>query len=1150
MVRAQSEPAARRAQRLSRELSLTGHSSSPAGASRRQPEPHQQQPPPQLTVAALKRPAQPRPASGGSVFGCATIGRVAEHCGNDACLPDCFAAVVPAGAEPRVWTVTGAGTLTVRHSATCDELRKVEGVRASALCATDSAKVWVGRHNGKISVYDGQTGTLETVVQENPSATAPISLLCAHGDRVWSVANSKDIVEWDAEHYCIVRLFFGPLAGDLVHVLCPGRCGTHFALFAGTRQRVYAWGAGGGGLSPPQEGGSRSLAYAPANAQLWSANDAGIIVYSGRQQPLELERVLPLQGRPVRHLLYVPSGNKVWAVDDEQLIAYDPDGGPQMRILRSAELHFTPRSIFVSHRREVTSVWMVDPEGHRMQVWEAAAVAHPQSGPTGAGALEDAETLCSAAAARAEIDTLKKKIQYIQSVGTIFRQRIGILFREKFRQRPEHGADAPCDISEFEGLYRQALSEIGAEETGDLGESRGAYVAPVQPQDARVAQLEHEKELLQRALNEALAAQAQRGGRVGGTSEAERQLRLWRERAQAAEEQLAEKGDEVTRLSVLLRDAGPERDADIKRAQHICQVLREKNTLREREAVLNEEIERLKKQLATSEERFIELKNSVGDALWNSNMATVGARARQRVDVDEMGLQAPQQPVDSEVREAAVEAAVKAEHDQRLLLIEQLQEDRRQLEADLLQTRDELVRLQDGQAAAVQARKQNSMLKARLSKMKQQVQQAEAKAQELSAGSGLAETAAYLQTQVEEKRKQIQGLEGDNLRLMQDVSRLNTKLQRYKAKLLTLEREQISRCKTETIVERDCQLERETLTRALDFRESKIQQLDAQLRSICEQMEQQGEQLARSSRDTQLTSQENRSLKGRLEQLDVLLAERRGFSSLLAEVRARMMAAVEDMRNERTRELADGIRGLDKTISGMSAVDAQLRQKDDLLAAKDDLIQQLRGKLGAYEQHLSNISCVFMQFPDSLADLETLVLESDEYRQMVGRPPEFQERVRLRRLQIEADRRRRLRAGAPIADLGPCGASALDAATAAMLARTAPASSSDDDDDLGPLPPRRSGTSAALASSQSNPEARAPAAARMSSSQGAAARLEAAVPGAGPAAPPPQPDAAGAQPASSGPQSEDTWGAVAAHVAEEAESSDEGPCQSPRATMH
>ncbi|KAJ9457047.1 hypothetical protein DIPPA_31334 [Diplonema papillatum] len=954
-----------------------------------------------------------------------------------------FATIHPCkGEEPVVWTSSSTGAIILRDSNTCEVIAKIDSVNPTCILAVGN-KAWVGRDNGMINVYD-QTGTFLTVLQ-NGSDNLPVDVMAHLEDRVWSSATSKDIVEWDANRFCALRILFGPQPGDQVLSIVHNQSLSRFLLFSGSRGFVRVWNADGR-WTHSIEGGSKSLVHVQAEAQLWSATDRGIAVFNLAHptDPLTVMRTL-LQGMNVLQLLFLPTESRVWALCEQQgITVFNTTTLAPVQSVRIPDTCLVSQpNAFVSHKKEVTKVWLVSDEGHNVVVYDSTShvrIDQGKSEDSPSAALENAGI---AATAQKEVEHLKKKIRYLQSVGTVFRQRIGILFSEKFRQR-DVGAVQP-DAADFENMYRQALTDLvssNPEAAGVLNNPELSTSA-IQPPDwpAKNPALETlalENASLQQALNDALSSNAKGG--PGG--DADMVAKYWKEKLRASHDELSQTKQEVERLSTMLHEIGPQKDIDIKRAHHICQVLKEKNALKEREMSLQEEVEVLKKSLGHAEERYIELKNSLGDYVWNNMQQNTG----------ETGSRQSMSAIDAKIIYDAVDQPSEqmSKEKQYSIVVDQMREDNEKLKQELMEAQRQIMKLEDQQNECHVIVKQNALLKNRIQKLKETMHTQRAsltnnQAEVQGNMEALMNNVNQLQQDLVQKEHVVQELSGEKLKLMQDISRMNTILERYKTKVLNLERETISRTKAEQISDREHRKETQTLCESLDSREGKIQQLQANFVDISEQLQHQVQQVARTNHELDLMSRENMSLKSKLQQLDMLLDERRQFTQVLGEVQGRMEMAIEDLkRAQSTTELASEMANLEARIAGLTTLESQLKQKDDLIAVRDDEIQKLKLRLAMFERNVNNISAVFLQFPHSLEEMELMVIENEEFRKMAGENAEIEERVRLRQLEMQARKQQQQRAGV-VSNLQSGVTASLDAATAALLARTGDDSESDDD---------------------------------------------------------------------------------------------------------
>eukprot|EP01065_Artemidia_motanka_P034340 TRINITY_DN4167_c0_g2_i1.p1 TRINITY_DN4167_c0_g2~~TRINITY_DN4167_c0_g2_i1.p1 ORF type:complete len:1073 (+),score=314.90 TRINITY_DN4167_c0_g2_i1:53-3271(+) len=966
------------------------------------------------------------------------------------CKPDCFATVLRPEEEPVIWTSTGDGRVAIRNTAgeVIGRLTDVT-IQPTAMCVVGNA-VWIGTQSGRILVYD-LAGAFSTMLKEGSavgrSTSAPVSVMCSYGDRVWSASMSKDVVEWDARRFCVSKVLFSRRAGDTVLSLCPGKVGQQFALFVGTRQAIRAWDSDGR-EGPTAEGGSRSLVHVGSQDQLWAASEQGVVVYSTARPGDTLLALRCFEGRPVVQLLHVASGDRVWSFDDEQIKVYSVDNFDAIQTLQ-APPRFSGRNAYVAYRRESTRVWISSDDGSRLRFWDAVVNVSPHHGPKVGETTAESQELVQT---KNENQYLRKKVKYIQSVGTIFRQRIGILFKEKLRQR-DYGVTA--DLAEFDKMYNQALAkamEVDAEKSPEKSvEVHSPQAEAAGATGTTVAQLMLEKETLQLALNAALSSSAQEPARHG-TTEAEGMVRHWKDKCKAASDELNAAKQEIERLVAVVENAGPQKDIDIKRAFHICEVLREKNLLKEALQEKEMALENCKKELAAAKESELEWKNNASD-----HFAQV--IRQQHGDAGQGGhppaLPPPDRGPEESQRGYPIEQGgdmLAAKEKQYSLVLDQMREDNEKLKRDLSEANSRLERCKHEVDACKLIRKQNNHLKARLADARQQLN-----AQKTGTSTDQTEMQAnmeilmanisQLQTELGTKDASIQELSADKLSLMQDISRMTTILERYKTKVLTLEREQITRSKAEQLQDREHRQETRALCESLDSREAKVQQLQANFVDISEQLQHQIQQVARTNHELDLMSRENMVLKSKLQQLDLLLDERKEFSGLLGEVQGRMEMAVEELKtSQSTAELAAEVANLEQRVAGLAALEAQLKQKDDVIALRDDEIQRLKLRLAMFEQSVNNVSSCFLQFPHTIEEMETILIENEEFRRVAcaGENTELQERIKLRRLDVEAQRAQRSQQALVEAQQEAVTGS-LDAATNALLARLGDSSDSDDD---------------------------------------------------------------------------------------------------------
>jgi chromosome segregation ATPase len=136
------------------------------------------------------------------------------------------------------------------------------------------------------------------------------------------------------------------------------------------------------------------------------------------------------------------------------------------------------------------------------------------------------------------------------------------------------------------------------------------------------------------------------------------------------------------------------------------------------------------------------------------------------------------------------------------------------------------------------------------------------------------------------------------------------------------------------------------------------------------------------------------------------MADRKTYAKTVAELQGRLELAVEELRRSFTPvQFADSFHQLEQRMGQFVALEAQLRQKDDVIAMRDDQIEILRQHLTNIQKHVLDVSGLFAQLPRSIEEVEIMMVENDEYRRKLGMDPQSQERVQQKLLELQAKRR-------------------------------------------------------------------------------------------------------------------------------------------------
>jgi hypothetical protein len=196
---------------------------------------------------------------------------------------------------------------------------------------------------------------------------------------------------------------------------------------------------------------------------------------------------------------------------------------------------------------------------------------------------------------------------------------------------------------------------------------------------------------------------------------------------------------------------------------------------------------------------------------------------------------------------------------------------------------------------------------------------------------------------------------------------------------------------------------------------------EAKAEALAAELETKAEELWASRADAQqkaieLTSlaAQMASLRGRIESFEAEREQREVQGGMLAGVEERLLAAVGDVASSQTTSvLSQKMLGINEQLRQLETLELQLRQKEDLLAVAEDDAAMMRQQHDALQESLAAVSTMFLQLPRTVASLERLVIERDEYRGEVlrcaerrGLPDavETDGRVELRVLEAETQR--------------------------------------------------------------------------------------------------------------------------------------------------
>ena len=566
-----------------------------------------------------------------------------------------------------------------------------------------------------------------------------------------------------------------------------------------------------------------------------------------------------------------------------------------------------------------------------------------------------------------EVEVLRKKVKFLQHIGTIFRQKIGTLFKEA-------AANGDVQMQQLDRTYRRLVAELPNSDTGPLV-SPTRLVGDVAP-DTAEGQYWH-----------------------GKFMSATRKMKSMLEGSNSCENQLAD---------------------DIR-------LLQEKLTQSEMHNRFLEE------QLHAT--KNIQQTMSMGYPTTPMGLSRGAGGLSPPIPLT---APTPPPPMIPSVFPSAKETL----HPQLLdpqecdtattLVIRSMQQDNMQLSHQLNEALERVHTVDTLQQEVSTLQKQNSLLRNRLMKMKESQKQSKIES---------STTAVEMQTnihtllgslndanaEIASKEAQMCEIATSKGSLLQDMQLLQAATNHYKERIAELERENLARLKTEQLKQQETNQESKVLYEQVSEKNQTVTDMSDQLGNLNNQVEKQYKTLKENTYHIELLNIEKMTLQEKVHHMDLLMSERKHFGNILGEVQSRLGGAVDDLKiMSTTREVADRVKELNNKVGGLEILESQLRQKDDLLAMKDDEVLKLQNSIKSLEQNVDSISSVFLKLPKSLEEMEQIIIERDTFKEAMvpEAAAEAHEDIAIKLIELESKRKSNPTPEQALADGGVAGLAA------------------------------------------------------------------------------------------------------------------------------
>lgn len=868
--------------------------------------------------------------------------------------------------EGNVWLVSpGDRYVSVRNAVSGAHHSRVDLMTDDATAiAKVGPRVWVATASGKLLIF-GTDGILIGVLQ----ATAIPRVTAFHplGDRsVVTTGGSKDFHLWDMSQFVVERTFLGHTPGEVVTCVVAADA-TNSSVIAVSTSTVRLWLLDGTQLAEFNEGGTSavclpavSVAAEDASQQVmvWVAQAGWITVLSlptaRRATHFKREKTIPCA-----------LVQRLFSIDPSQVGAFDTEGlltvwnTSTLLPMRSFKVNAyldapTPLNAetafcFPTVERRTVSMWVVG--GRGALLWEDSLSTDMNPSSNGNGSAQTTLDM-----EREEVRFLRRKLKYLESMATLYRQKVGVLFRERGvfssgSQSPNGRAGGGASSSTAQ---IQAFNEIDATFSKALErwEQETKSEEPLLDPTAQVAAIaatdtldftEYWKRKYYEMVEEFSKVRQDHESLIDMIND------------EHASRSAANEGATGSAAVTVQTREGAMTTVDGRRAMFLTRVIREKNDLRERVMQLSDDVMKLRGLL--------------------KNQA--------------LGISGTDSSLDA---------------------IDALRLESQELRKDLLSSRAQLEQALAAAADHQQVLKQNLLLKQRVKKMRAELDIAQMQLSDSTANMQhdyhkLLDSIALLEGRLQAQHNQARDFDLYSAKMDLEVTSLKASLAQHQQLNEALQKELEQRERVEQNSLEHLQKELTLMCQSLDDRDARVAELLQQNNALVDRMQ----ELEAASKHLGSTiaakDQEIFLLHDRLTTVESVVQDRKMYAKVVDELQGRMEMVVEELRHGfKPVQFAANLSELEGRISNLFALESQLRQKDDIIAMRDDEISLLKEHIVAVEQQVQQVSTVFAKLPRSVEEVEQLLVEVDEYRRRLGEDADVQELIQLRLLELSARR--------------------------------------------------------------------------------------------------------------------------------------------------
>ncbi|CUG88922.1 Hypothetical protein, putative [Bodo saltans] len=287
--------------------------------------------------------------------------------------------------------------------------------------------------------------------------------------------------------------------------------------------------------------------------------------------------------------------------------------------------------------------------------------------------------------------------------------------------------------------------------------------------------------------------------------------------------------------------------------------------------------------------------------------------------------------------------------------------------------------------------RQNQLLKARVNRLKDEVQQL--KQQSLGSTMQLNEGLESLLAKISDQQRQLDERDTNILQLTREKRELakecvahRSQVDMYVKQLELFVKDADTSHLSSARIASHTKGETQSLSSAVDEYLQQIHQKDDVIRSLMQQLREEKQNHQERILEVRALGVQLLTFRTKLDAIQAQQQQRDQQQAMMSDMHSRLLSAVNCIQEtQNTSSIASKLDVLSTKLRDMETVDLQLRQKEDELVIARDSLEQVREERDELLEALGSISAMFAQFPKSVTEVEKLVIQVEEFKAEIRR---------------------------------------------------------------------------------------------------------------------------------------------------------------------